>query len=167
MIKMKDCDCEEPCEDCKHEEKVDLDSISNVLFGNTVNAKESSGEAEVPEEGSKEEIDEEKVEAEEADEESSEEELEVEEEMSEEVEDKETIEKEVKEDGKKVKAIEGRPSKPQESKILEKSKKEEKKDYKDPITEDYKKEFNNKIGKNIWGKRFGEDQRFDNVPPWH
>jgi len=31
---MTNCNCKEPCEDCKHEE-VNLDDISNVLFNST------------------------------------------------------------------------------------------------------------------------------------
>ena len=30
-VKMTNCDCKEPCEDCK-EEKIDLDNISSLLF---------------------------------------------------------------------------------------------------------------------------------------
>jgi len=34
---MKECNCKEPCEDCKHEENVNLDDISGVLFNDLNN----------------------------------------------------------------------------------------------------------------------------------
>lgn len=135
---MKNCDCEEPCEDCEHEEKVDLDNISNVLFGGITNAKESS-EEEVPAEEVEEPVEESSEEVSEEDSEGENIEEEVEEKSEES--DKENIEKEVKEEVKK------KPSKVEC----------EDKEYKDPITEDYKKEFNNKIGRKIRGKRYAED----------
>lgn len=50
---MKECNCKEPCEECKHEESVNLDDISGVLFNdlksNLVNKSQKTNEEVVKE----------------------------------------------------------------------------------------------------------------------
>ena len=114
---MTECDCKEPCEDCQHEETVDLDNISSLLF-NEVNSgveKESKGK--------KQEKKEVKVEKEEIEEKKDSK--------------KKEKSKEIKKASRKVEC--------------------EKREYKDPITEEYKLKFNNKIGRKVWGNKYGEN----------
>jgi hypothetical protein len=91
------CNCKEPCEDCKHEEKIDLDNISDLLFneaGLQANAEKK---------------------------------------------------KESKEDKPgKEKLDKDEPVKKEASKNTVNAV------YKDPISEEYKLMWNNKIGKNFW-----------------
>jgi len=98
---MKTCDCKEPCEDCKHEEKVGLDDISNVLFSGLNGSLESK--AEEPK-------------------------------------------KEIKQEEKKVSKEQPKQAKKEIPRKLEC----ENTDYKDPVSEEYKLMWNNKMGQHIW-----------------
>ena len=102
---MADCDCKEPCEDCKHEDSVDLDNISNVLFDSLSNADDKES---------------------------------VEEEEEAETKEKTTKTKEAKKNTKKTKKVECKN-----------------KEYKDPVTKEYKLNFNNKVGRRVWGESYG------------
>jgi len=95
---MTNCDCKEPCEDCKHEDDVGLDDISSVLFNDLNNSLESKAEEPA---------------------------------------------KEIKQEEKKV----------SEQKQVKKASRKvecENTDYKDPVSEEYKLMWNNKMGQHIW-----------------
>lgn len=115
-----------------NKKEVDLDNISNVLFSGLDSVSDD-----------KEEQDEEPVE----------------EEKVEEAEEVET--KEEKKDKKleEQEEVEEKVAKTQEIKENKKPSKIEceDKEYKDPITEEYKLEFNNKIGKKVRGERYAEN----------
>lgn len=94
---MTNCNCKEPCEDCKHEE-VNLDAISNVLFDN--------------------------------------------------------VNKEVQAN-KEIKSEKQAKNKPQSKKpkIVKKEPRKiecENTEYKDPVSEEYKTIWNNKMGFSVW-----------------